>query len=396
MAGTSERSGRWNLLGGRGTFGTRLLALLLLAAPFPLALLGLISLSQFEAQLRSETDERLTARARDAGFALYGRLVDVDRGLGIEGAPEAQLDENPVSPPWQRKLRALFETASPDRLPPHPGAPVLDEAQRVRLLEGSAVLSIGRDPLDRPSIWLLRPKPGSTTGVLWAELEAEWLWPASSVPPESGVHWALLDAGRWEILATSPAPAAEFLHALDSIGVGASGGFAWDDAEGDRHRARFWTVPLGFEFAYRGLSTVVSETDPVEPSVGALRRSLVLGGSAALLFAALVVARRLRSDLAPLTKLSGAAERLEQGDLAARVRIAGPSDLARLGDSFNRMADGLERQFHLLEASQEVTLAALESEPDQVSIARLFVARMRRILPGGEISVALLGGRGRT
>jgi len=59
-------------------------------------------------------------------------------------------------------------------------------------------------------------------------------------------------------------------------------------------------------------------------------------------FAALLlgwrIARRVRA-------LESAASTLAAGDLSARAPVAGPRELARLGESFNGMADGVERLF---------------------------------------------------
>jgi len=44
----------------------------------------------------------------------------------------------------------------------------------------------------------------------------------------------------------------------------------------------------------------------------------------------------------PLRRLETAADELSQGELAHRVTVQGPLEVARLGDAFNRMADSLE------------------------------------------------------
>lgn len=44
----------------------------------------------------------------------------------------------------------------------------------------------------------------------------------------------------------------------------------------------------------------------------------------------------------PIRKLESAAETLAEGDLAHRVDVAGPAEVAALGEAFNRMADSLE------------------------------------------------------
>ena len=66
--------------------------------------------------------------------------------------------------------------------------------------------------------------------------------------------------------------------------------------------------------------------------------ALVAVGIAALV--AILLAAYLNR---PLRRLEAAAEGLAEGDLAHRVSVEGPAEVAALGDAFNRMADSLEQ-----------------------------------------------------
>jgi two-component system OmpR family sensor kinase/two-component system sensor histidine kinase BaeS len=54
----------------------------------------------------------------------------------------------------------------------------------------------------------------------------------------------------------------------------------------------------------------------------------------------LLLTRRM---VLPLAEVTAAAKEVAEGDLSARVRVEGPDDLKILSDSFNQMADALER-----------------------------------------------------
>jgi two-component system OmpR family sensor kinase/two-component system sensor histidine kinase BaeS len=54
----------------------------------------------------------------------------------------------------------------------------------------------------------------------------------------------------------------------------------------------------------------------------------------------LLLTRRM---VLPLAEVTAAAKEVADGDLSARVRVEGPDDLKILSDSFNQMADALER-----------------------------------------------------
>ena len=77
--------------------------------------------------------------------------------------------------------------------------------------------------------------------------------------------------------------------------------------------------------------------------VAGVDRSVFIGGVIAIVVATVVALLLARYLARPLRKLEGAAEVLAGGDLAHRVEAAGPIEVARLGEAFNRMADSLER-----------------------------------------------------
>jgi signal transduction histidine kinase len=64
--------------------------------------------------------------------------------------------------------------------------------------------------------------------------------------------------------------------------------------------------------------------------------------------AALIVAFLLAEGLSrPLRRIRTAAERMEEGDLAARVRVGGDKEVRSVGHAFNRLADTLEHEEEL-------------------------------------------------
>ena len=63
-------------------------------------------------------------------------------------------------------------------------------------------------------------------------------------------------------------------------------------------------------------------------------------GAAALALGALIV----RQITQPLDNLSSAAQRINAGDLTARVEVQGEDEIAAVARSFNQMADGLQQQ----------------------------------------------------
>ena len=92
--------------------------------------------------------------------------------------------------------------------------------------------------------------------------------------------------------------------------------------------------------AEHGVSTTAAN-DMFDRSVSVvIVGALLLAGLAAIVFSVLV-ARRLA---APLRDVSAAAQRIAEGDYAARVEPLGAAEVASLANSFNQMAARLEAQ----------------------------------------------------
>jgi signal transduction histidine kinase len=77
--------------------------------------------------------------------------------------------------------------------------------------------------------------------------------------------------------------------------------------------------------------------------VATVDRAVYIGAFVAILIAVVAAILLARYLAHPMRKLETAAENLAAGDLAHRVDIAGPAEVAALGDAFNSMADSLER-----------------------------------------------------
>ncbi len=76
--------------------------------------------------------------------------------------------------------------------------------------------------------------------------------------------------------------------------------------------------------------------------VATVDRSVYLGAFVAIVIAVIAALLLARYLTRPMRKLEVAAENLAAGDLAHRVDVAGPAEVAALGVAFNSMADSLE------------------------------------------------------
>ena len=96
----------------------------------------------------------------------------------------------------------------------------------------------------------------------------------------------------------------------------------------------------------------VHDATTLEGTLGQLR--LALGGGTLILAAiGLIVARLVaRGVLAPVEAAGRAAERIERGDLSARVPVTSDDEFGAWAERFNRMAGSLQETIGRLEASQ--------------------------------------------
>ena len=102
--------------------------------------------------------------------------------------------------------------------------------------------------------------------------------------------------------------------------------------------AREVVAPLG-----NGAVVVAQSLEPVDRQLSRLRLILILVSIGGVAAAALAGALVSRATLAPVRRLTRAAERIaETGDPSERVEASGRGELARLGTAFNTMLGALE------------------------------------------------------
>jgi putative nucleotidyltransferase with HDIG domain len=383
----------------RWTLGQRLNLLLLAIAPLPLAALFLLSTYQYESGLRHEFDLRLAARAKDSGLEVYRRLGDLEADLRLAAREKASASNlNLTAEPWSDRFRRLLWLPSGES--PAGVAPVTAGAGgswEDRQRNGEATLVEARSAAAPPALWLVVPGARPEDGALWGQIELGWLWTTGAFPAEGGVRWQLHGGAGTAALSSVPSPAPELERGVAALNHQGIGGVDWRDPEGVRWRARFSTIPVGHAYGHAGLVVAVSEIDRVGAEAALLRRSSWLVAAGALLLSAIVIRRRLRSQLRPLTDLLDATGRLATGDLSARAAVGGAADLEQLGQAFNGMAEELERGFHLLEAGNEVANAALDAAPDAERVAAAFVENVAPVAPKSlEMVLVLSDRRGRT
>ncbi|MEV4267030.1 HAMP domain-containing sensor histidine kinase [Kribbella sp. NPDC049584] len=108
-----------------------------------------------------------------------------------------------------------------------------------------------------------------------------------------------------------------------------------------------------------------------------------------LLIAALVMIFAGRRLVRPIVALTGAAQRMRNGDHAARVPVSGKDEVARLGHAFNDMAESIQR--HDFQRKAMVSDVAHELRTPLANIKGYLVASEDGVVPlDGELVTSLL------
>ncbi|MGW1344813.1 sensor histidine kinase [Kribbella sp. NPDC002412] len=108
-----------------------------------------------------------------------------------------------------------------------------------------------------------------------------------------------------------------------------------------------------------------------------------------LLIAALVMLFAGRRLVRPIVALTGAAQRMRNGDHAARVPVTGKDEVARLGHAFNAMAESIQR--HDFQRKAMVSDVAHELRTPLANIKGYLVASEDGVVPlDGDLVTSLL------
>lgn len=97
----------------------------------------------------------------------------------------------------------------------------------------------------------------------------------------------------------------------------------------------------------------VHDVSAIGAAIDQLRLALAIGALALVIVALLVSRRVARGVLAPVEEASVAAQRIEAGDLSARVPVTSDDEFGAWAQSFNAMATTLESTIERLEAAQD-------------------------------------------
>jgi diguanylate cyclase (GGDEF)-like protein len=246
-------------------------------------------------------------------------------------------------------------------------------------------------------VWVLRPDTTAAGGAgrgstLALRLNPAVLWDGADLQANSATLCAL-DAALRPIRCERPLPS-EVLQTLASRPPNQVLGRV--DSRGvDGNQASVFSEVF-LKSRFDGESWLLVLTQPTRVAEAAerqLNQTVLPTALIALMCALLLALVAVRRTLGPLQSLTQATERLADRDFAHRVPIGGNNEFAQLGHSFNRMAEGLARQFDTLGALARIDQMILEGRPVR-EIAGIARDLLGRGLPGAAVMVAVADSEG--
>jgi putative nucleotidyltransferase with HDIG domain len=146
-----------------------------------------------------------------------------------------------------------------------------------------------------------------------------------------------------------------------------SGVLSWR-ADGRDFLGGFWSAPLAAQFRQPSWTFVVMQpADAATTALATFRRPFAVVVVLTVTLIVGVSLRQIRRQMEPLERLHEGAARIQAGDFEARAAVSSGDEFEALAESFNCMADEVQRRFADLQALSVGTFEALARTIDAKS-----------------------------
>jgi diguanylate cyclase (GGDEF)-like protein len=370
-----------------GRVARQVFLLFVLSAFVPFALIAVLSYAQVRQLHFQSAQQRLAVASKQYGMGVYERLL-----LAAEIARQAtdfrdrRWQGRALAEPRFRALALVNAAGRATALMGEIEAPVIDASARERLAQGKPLVQI----LPREgNARVLMLVPAGAGGMLVGEVDPEYLWGDSDQLPAATEVCVIGEVSRSVLHCSAPMPQEVLVGIINSPSEYAFRPFGWT-AEGREQRAMVWAEFMGAEFGLGDWLFVLSQLQASQmPMASELEDLFIPVALLALLVAALLSLRQIRSILVPVEQLAAGARRVAHRDFGARVEVRSNDEFGELARAFNTMSEGLGRQFAVLGALAEIDRLIL-STMDTEQVIRLVIERVGGVLSADCVSVTLL------
>jgi putative nucleotidyltransferase with HDIG domain len=381
----------------RSKLSRRIIALFVICALLPIALLSAVAFWSVDSQLQEQSREKLRSSTHEEGMSIFERLTFVAADLKLAGlnadvragraVPAASL-----SPGANRRLAGLeLISASGAR------KAIFGEVARSFELSPSQLeyLRSGKSLLvtqdcggpERCVFMARRVEEDAADGdLLAAQVLPSYLLDPQTVSESERI--CVLDQENAPIQCSSENQPAFPADAFQGV----VGRFDWQQ-NGEKYQSAYWQLFLKPNFHADHWTIVASESRVVVMApLAHFKKIFVLVVLLALWVVLLLSLVQIRRNLGPLSELRKGTWGIARGEFASRVKIDSGDEFEDLAESFNSMAGQIERQFTSLKARNEIDRAIL-STWDMDQIVESLLAHLRSVLPYQLACVSLLDRR---
>ncbi|MFQ5745364.1 MAG: HAMP domain-containing protein, partial [Acidobacteriota bacterium] len=345
----------------RSKLARRLFVLFISCALVPTVVLALLSFVHVSHQLSEQSKRRLHRTSKITGLAIHERLVILEI---ILKSLEGNIAEAPAQPlgGTSRILKERLEerfsavtvvTAGGTQRAVTRGIesfPELTPPQRRHLAAGKTLLLTLRAADSRPQMVMIR----KTSRALAEErhlvgvVRGSYLWNVAAASSFSGgTEFCVLGEANEPLACSLQAPIILPDDVLAAMHRSYSGHFEWQH-DGKPYVAYYWSAFLKGAFGMPKLTFVLAEAraDVMAP-MAAFRSSFPLVVMLAIWVVLLLSTRQIRRSLVPLAELMRGTREIARQRFNTRVEVTSGDEFQDLADSFNSMAERLNKQFRL-------------------------------------------------
>lgn len=334
--------------------GRRFLAVNLLTALVPVAVIAAVSFASVKIELRNQAQKRVERLSKSSGITTLTYLAS----LQLKLAPAFVAAS--ATPDFERSVRADLSSGVPAGLGySTPRALTPSEVRQLR--DGRSVMLLASTGTEHAVILSRADLPWTATDrpVIWARVRRDALFGEvdEAVYAEDASFCIFETASMARVACTEDLDAAAIRIASERA---STGGSDRDAILTNGHFVSARDIYLRHAYASPEWRAVVLQPESASFAAAASFRNTFLLLCLAVVFLIFAVSHaQIRRTTEPLTRLQDGTRRLQAGDFSTPVIVQGNDEYADLSTSFNGMATTLHRQITLMHHLDAVDRSAL-------------------------------------
>ncbi len=337
----------------------------------PICIFALITVNQVRDEFNQKALNHLRQTSKTAGFSIYTRLMMLENELSTYAQCFALKEKITI-----RKLGGLPGKTSftnillidSNKIPKilfgvSFAIPTLTGQQQEHLQKSMSVLITP----DRESLFIAQifTEGNSGQGIIYGQINPDYLWGAGGedILSSHDEELLILDHSGNTLFSTfSKRQAVDALKKNMDL-LSTQRHFNWQ-YEDNKYLSTNWLIFLEYHFSAGLWAVISSKTSsqilaPIEHSKNIFALLLFL----TICVVSLLSISMIRKNLIPIEKLKELTQRIAAGDFSQPVNIKSGDEFEDLGESFNNMADKLNRQQKILIQAERKARLFMEALP---------------------------------